>query len=269
MNTLAKIWREIKRPFRGQVESKASNVDRRLSATDWGQRYNLEHLAGLVERIRNKKYSAWTEEMLKICKHGDRVLEIGSGTGETSLCLAQFGCECTALDFEQKCLELTDIASNKLAVSVRTVLADCEKELPFSADSFDWVFQAGLLEHFERDKRIELLRNWSRVTRQMVSMIPNASSLAYRAGKAIQEQSGTWPWGLELPQYSLREEFTASGFRVTAEYTIDELHALTFLPEQHYLRTAIERWFRENKCSDNCGQGYLLVTIGKKSEHEA
>jgi hypothetical protein len=80
----------------------------------------------------------------------------------------------------------------------------------------------------------------------------------------MQEANGTWKWGLELPQYSLREEFLKAGFNVDQEYTIGEAHALEFLPREHYLRQAIERWINENPCEDNCGQGYLLVTIGSK-----
>jgi hypothetical protein len=98
----------------------------------------------------------------------------------------------------------------------------------------------------------------------MVSIIPNAASLAYRVGKAMMEKANTWEYGLELPQYSLRQEFLEAGMRVTEEYTIGEDHALNFLPKRHYLHDALHRWQKENICEDNCGQGYLLVTVGER-----
>ena len=102
------------------------------------------------------------------------------------------------------------------------------------------------------------------MNQKMISIIPNAASLAYRVGKALMEESGTWEYGLELPQYSLYQEFFEAGFYVTREYTIGEAHALNFLPPSHYLHQALTRWQKENPCEDNCGQGYLLVTVGEK-----
>lgn len=99
----------------------------------------------------------------------------------------------------------------------------------------------------------------------MISMIPNAASIAYRTGKAMMEQQGIWSYGLELPQYSLGCEFEQAGIHNVKEYTIGAEHALMFLPEEHYLRKALQLWLLESKqygVQDICGQGYLLVTIG-------
>ena len=99
----------------------------------------------------------------------------------------------------------------------------------------------------------------------MISMIPNAASIAYRTGKAMMEQQGVWSYGLELPQYSLGSEFEQAGIHTVREYTIGAEHALAFLPEEHYLRKALQLWLLESRqlgVEDICGQGYLLVTIG-------
>ncbi|MCM1264173.1 MAG: class I SAM-dependent methyltransferase, partial [Butyrivibrio sp.] len=98
----------------------------------------------------------------------------------------------------------------------------------------------------------------------MVSIIPNAASIAYRTGKAMMEQNGTWEYGLELPQYTLQSEFEHAGFHVIREYTIGAEHALEFLPQKFWLRKAMEQWLKENPTEDDCRQGYLLVTLGEK-----
>ena len=237
-----------------------------LDRAGWAEHYNLGSLDLLVRNIREQVFSYQTKEMLRITQRGDSVLEIGSGTGETSLCLALHGRNCTSLDFSAPCLELTRQAAKVLNCQVETVLADASMPLPFENKMFDVVFQAGLLEHFERADRIHLLRNWSIAgSKKMVSIIPNAGSLAYRVGKALMEKDGSWSYGMELPQYTLYQEFLEAGFCVTHEYTIGESHSMNFLPSSHYLRTALERWLQENPCEDNCGQGYLLVTIGEKN----
>ena len=236
----------------------------RLTSEQWGEHYNISQVNNLVESVLKSELSSQSEEMLKLTKPGEKILEVGSGSGATTLTLAMKGRECTALDYSQACLDLTFEASKKLGCSIDVVLTDAEKGLPFEDNYFDVVFQAGLLEHFQQDERIRLLKLWGRVGKRMVSIIPNASSLAYRIGKARMEKKGTWAYGLELPQYSLIGEFHDAGFKVTKEYTIGAEHALAFLPKWHYVRIAIEMWLKKNPCEDNCHQGYLLVTVGEK-----
>jgi len=236
----------------------------KLDSKQWAEHYNPAILEGLVERVSRREMSWQTQEMVKHTSPGQRVLEIGSGSGATSLHLARNGCLCTALDFAQPCLDLVVQASVRLGCNIETVFADATKNLPFEDNFFDVVFQAGLLEHFEKEERVALLRKWGRVGNRMVSIIPNAASLSYRIGKALMERKGTWAYGLELPQYTLYGEFAEAGIRVTQEYTIGEKHALRFLPLWHPIRVVLRLWLASNPCSDNCGQGYLLVTVGEK-----
>ena len=98
--------------------------------------------------------------MLKLPNAQEKILEIGSGSGATSINLALENRKTTALDFSKACLYLT-WGTVYLKCSVDLVYTDATKELPFSDDEFDIVFQAGLLEHFEKEKRIELLKLWS------------------------------------------------------------------------------------------------------------
>ena len=77
------------------------------------------------------------------------------------------------------------------------------------------------------------------------------------------EQEGTWAYGLEIPIYSQRADFAEAGLRVLQEYTVGARHALEFLPKWHPLRIVLTYWLRHNICEDNCGQGYLLVTVGE------
>lgn len=203
--------------------------------------------------------------MLNLTKPGDNVLEIGCGSGETTLHLAAQKRFCTAIDYSHESIALIQRAAGLLNLDIQAILADARQELPFDEDSFDFVFQAGLLEHFQRDERVRLLRMWKTVGRTMVSMVPNASSIAYHAGKFLLEQSGNWEYGLELPQATMVGEFYEAGFCNVHEYTIGLEDAFVFLPHDHYLRIALEKWFSEHS-DDLFGQGYILCTIGEKGE---
>lgn len=241
-----------------------SSSKERLTAEEWARHYNASQVKSLIHSIENDSLSVQSREIVKIIHEGESSLEIGSGSGQSSLCLAKKGVHATALDYEQQCLDLTTAAAKVLNININTIKTDAEKPLPFTEDQFDYIFHAGLLEHYTAVERINLLKSWRPYSKKMVSMVPNAASLAYRVGKAIMEKNGTWTYGIETPLYSAKEEFIQAGYRVLEEYTIGENHALNFLPSKHYLRTNIERWINENSCEDNCGQGYLLVTIGIK-----
>ena len=234
----------------------------KLDAGEWGKIYNEHLLKKIVGDVQRAVYSSWSQEMLEITAAGDKVLEIGSGSGATTLALAAAGRVCTAIDYSAASVNLLKKAAEMLDLSVQAYICDARKLLPFTDNEFDFVFQAGLLEHFSREERVELLKLWKPVGKTMVSMIPNANSVPYRIGKSLQEKSGDWQYGQELPQASMLNEFIEAGYQEVSEYTIGLEDALSFLPREHYMRVAFEKWFSENN-NDLFGQGYLLVTLGK------
>lgn len=234
----------------------------RLSADQWGGIYNVYRSENITKRIKENEYSVWAQELLKITHIGDSVLEIGCGSGETSVILSLNGRKVSAIDNSEGSLELSRKVASNFDCDINFAMADATNDLPFTYEKFDYIFQAGLLEHFYKDERISLLKNWKRYGKTMISLIPNSHSLAYHYGKALQEKNGEWSYGLEMPQSSLYEEFERAGLKNIREYTIGAEIALNFLPENHYLRVALERAYNEIPESRNYGQGYLLVTIG-------
>lgn len=237
-----------------------------LEAEGWSRLYNDFLFNDTIQAVLADKLNCWTREMIKITECGggfSRVLEIGCGSGKSTLALARQGRICTAIDYSEASIKLLNRAKEELNLEVTAKVVDARNPLPFADGAFDFAFQAGLLEHFEREERIRLLKLWKPVCHTMVSMIPNAHSVPYRLGKAMQEKSGEWPYGKELPQPTLIEEFMEAGYHELREYTIGVEDALTFLPENHYMRAAFERWYAEGHDEDSFGQGYLLVTIGK------
>lgn len=244
-----------------------SSNKKSLNAEQWGKIYNSERqLKCLLDAIINGKQSCWTEEMLRIASPAGKTLEIGSGSGQTSLCLSQAGCDVTILDYSDDAIELALRAANALGVNIRAVCQDARQPLPFREKEFDIIFHAGLLEHFNHNERVELLKQWKPYCKLMVSMIPNAASLCYRIGKENQENNGTWPWGREDPDYTQIREFMLAGYNVLREYTIGEEHALNFLDPDNPIRNLMSEFCmsrHNHRIADNFHQGYLLVTIGE------
>lgn len=239
--------------------------EKRLEKEEWGELYNKEQVKQVIDAVVSDQVYCWTEELLNITNEGDKLCEVGCGSGQSAAYLQRHGRKVTALDFSDECVELVKLVSKELELNMEVVCADATQPLPFYEKQFDYIYQCGLLEHFHQEERVALLKNWSVYTKHMISMIPNAASIAYRTGKAMMEQQGIWSYGLELPQYSLGSEFERAGIHNVREYTIGAEHALMFLPQEHYLRKALQLWMMESKqygINDICGQGYLLVTIG-------
>ena len=241
-----------------------SDYSKALDNKGWSEHYNIDNLNIVVNSIETDNVSVWSEELIKICQQGGKILEIGCGSGVSSLWLAKNGRTVTALDYTESSVELVKAAADRLNLSnVSVVHCDATKELPFEEKQFDYIFQAGLLEHFETEEQVRLLRNWARYGKYMISMIPNAASIPYRVGKQIMEENGTWEYGLEIPKHSFKEEFTKAGIFVEKEYTIGTEWAQNFLPKRHYIRKFFAKLEKEGYILDDFMQGYLLVTIGK------
>lgn len=234
-----------------------------LDKTEWANHYNLDIYNKVVNVINSGEVQVWAEELLNICAEESKCLEIGCGTGISSIWLAKHGRVVTALDYTDESIELINAVSENLGIELRTICCDATKELPFKEKEFDYIFQAGLLEHFEFDEQISLLRKWKRYGSYMISMIPNASSIPYRVGKEILENSNKWQYGLEIPQHSFAEQFIKAGITVEREYSIGTDWAQKFLPEDHYIRKCFDKLKNDGFNLDSMMQGYLLVTVGR------
>ncbi len=235
-----------------------------LDTEGWSAFYDEKALENVIKSISSGEVSIWTKELAKICEKGTKVLEIGCGTGNSSLWLAKNGVEVTAIDYSEKSVNLVKEAAKRLGITnIRVIQMDATKEMPFENKEFDFIFQAGLLEHFERGDQVKLLKMWKVYGKNMISMIPNASSVAYRVGKAISEKNGTWPYGREVPEHTFDDVFGEADITIDKEYSIGSNWALGFLPKRHYIRRYVAKLQKDGFDLDDMMQGYLLITIGK------
>ena len=218
------------------------NIKKRLTKQGWAELYNEDKLEIVMKHLLSDDYTPWTKEMFKLTEPGESILEIGCGSGETSLALAKKGRIVSALDFSESSISLVEEAVKRYSsgINVQTYCMDARDELPFLDRQFDWVFHAGLLEHFCQAERIDMLKKWKRICKNMVSMVPNACCVPYRVWKEGLEREKLWPYGMEIPQKTLYEDFVKAGYSEIREYTIGFEYALHNLPKDHYVRKAFE-----------------------------
>lgn len=149
------------------------------------------------------------------------VLEVGVGSGLTSVALAQRGIDVTCFDFNRKILSHVELLAAFFGTAVKTVEGDVKRLYPEIKDRFDVVYCQGLLEHFCDSEVVDVLRMMGFLGGKVVFEVPSekwpyASSstevfgderfltrkhwlkLAFYAGLQVR---GTYGWGL-LPKYS-------------------------------------------------------------------
>ncbi|MDI6869878.1 MAG: methyltransferase domain-containing protein [Bacillota bacterium] len=200
--------------------------------------------------------------------HGKKILEPGCGSGRISLRLAQEGAEVTLLDASPEALRLC--TSFFAAAGVKgTFTEGFIEQMPYPDDSFDVVWNAGVLEHFTFEQQLAQLREMVRVCRDgglIVTINPYAGAVLYQLGKWYANLTGTWDWGTETPVTSLRSHFQRAGIRLRREYSVDfgtNAGFLSLAPGGGVLAKYFELCFDQLPPEQQAKiSGYCLVSVG-------
>lgn len=143
-------------------------------------------------------------------KKGIKILEVGCGSGiRTSALAKRFHknlSDVTMIDISTQALEFAKRNADINRIRANFVLADAFN-LPFPGESFDVVWNEGVNEHFEGERRQLIFREMARVCKcggEVIVIVPNALNLPYRLWKKVLELQGRWEYGFEKP-YSILE----------------------------------------------------------------
>ena len=110
-------------------------------------------------------------EVVQYVKPGDKVLEIGSGTGVMGWPLVQAGVKVISVDNDPGILEMAQINSLVLGADIEYQEADAF-HLPFSDREFRVAFSEGLIEHYSDDDIAKLVAEHQRVADVVVISVP-------------------------------------------------------------------------------------------------
>ena len=137
----------------------------------WGDFYqrtlgNRKELEGNI-----LEHAQFIMEIAKHVKSGDKVLDIGSGTGVIGWPLAQAGIKVTSIDNDEGILKMALINAAVLGADIEYCKADAF-HLPFSDREFKVSFSLGLLEHFSDEDIGKLVAEHQRVAEVVVVGMP-------------------------------------------------------------------------------------------------
>lgn len=105
------------------------------------------------------------------CPKPARILNVGSGPGWSELYLASAGYDVTGIDNEPSLVDLARERAAILGVPAKFEVADAFDLASFES-KFDLVFSCGVLEHFDREETVSLLREQARCAPYVIIEIP-------------------------------------------------------------------------------------------------
>jgi SAM-dependent methyltransferase len=123
---------------------------------------------------------------------GTRALDVGSGPAHDSLPLAERGFQVTGVDLSPNGLRAGRDLYAREGRRLDAARADV-RALPFRAGSFDFVWNAGVLEHFEDADVLTVLREMRRVAKPggvVLAVVPNRFYFWYQAHLALKRVLG-------------------------------------------------------------------------------
>jgi len=94
----------------------------------------------------------------KYYKKGERVLHAGCGSGQVDADIKQF-VSITALDISKNALELYKSNNPEGIISIQGDIFS----MPFKGETFDGIYNLGVMEHFEKDQIFKILNEFRRL----------------------------------------------------------------------------------------------------------
>jgi SAM-dependent methyltransferase len=151
------------------------------------------------------------------------VIEVGCETGVTNLILDDKFNK-TYLDLNPFAVSLVEAVIKKLNKKGVVVLADMFN-IPFDKETFDVVFNAGVIEHFNYTERDLLFKEYKRILRKkgvMIIAFPNHYSFPYRTAYLMHNYiffGRWWPFPKEFKLYDLKKELSHNGLELKRRIT--------------------------------------------------
>lgn len=246
------IWTGIKKPLGLEEEEWHEAMTGKTKEND------------TIIRIKNNQFPVWVRPLLENSEEKESMLELGSGTGELSAILATYGRNLLLMDYSKDNLAYSKKIFTALSLKAKFIHGNILNKLPPSSNSIDWIWSSGTLEHFTDKEIIKIMKESYRVCQKgVMSLVPNAASLAYRAGKYNLEKEGKWIYGTEIPKYTMVPFYRKVGLKNIKEFSIGTYHSLEFMEKD---KEDIKRFYDSLNIDEisQLNQGYLLFTYGEK-----
>jgi ubiquinone/menaquinone biosynthesis C-methylase UbiE len=174
----------------------------------------------LITSDYSLKYLDFMMKVEKDLPVGSKVLEAGCGTGQTLSPLSERH-ETYGLDISKAALKLAQY-------NCRYPVLGSIFKMPFGDNTFDLVYNSGVIEHFKDPENVVAIKEMARITKpsgKIIIIVPNTLCLWYKAGKFVAVMIKNFEFGYE-EDYSPRRIENATR---RAGLTIEKIFGLQAL----------------------------------------
>lgn len=244
--------------------------------------YQPEGLTTVWDRIaRGYDYEAYTRgaenqaNLRILLEHigspaGQRIIEVGCGSGYTSLALARLGARCALLDLSDDALATARAGFMAHGVPEPECYRQDALKSSVPSDAFDLVWNGGVIEHFYDSGKELLIREMLRMARPsglVIIMVPNRWCWQFQLVQAWQKWRGTWKYGFEddMSPRRLRRMAERAGVRCLSAYAFNPVLGWRWVPKVR----RIIKWLgleTAERHSRRSSTGFVSVLVIRKSE---
>lgn len=222
-----------------------------LLAHGAGEVWNWETPAG---RIR------WARRVKMLTSHlqrGQRVLELGCGTGYFTRALAATGAQITAIDISPELLEVArrDCPQDGVTFEVQNAYA-----LSYEDETFDSVVGSSVLHHLEIDSALHEIQRVLKASGVIYFTEPNMMNPQIALQKnipAIKKRLGDSPNETAFFRWPLQRRLEGAGFRDVLVTPFDFLHPRLSIPWINLFQVVGERLERTPLLAEFAGSLYI------------
>jgi ubiquinone/menaquinone biosynthesis C-methylase UbiE len=146
----------------------------------------------LITSDYSLKYLEFMRNIENGLPYGSKVLEAGCGTGQTLALLSERH-DTIGLDISQAALNLA--RSNCKNPVLGSIF-----HIPFKNNTFDLVYNSGVIEHFKDPKNVAAIQEMARVTKssgRVIIIVPNTFCIWYKVGKYVAVMMRNFEFGYE------------------------------------------------------------------------
>jgi ubiquinone/menaquinone biosynthesis C-methylase UbiE len=167
---------------------------------------------------------------------GKAIIEVGCGSGFTSIALAQQGARVTILDMSSESLKIATDGFKRFGLEQPEAYNEDALSSSVPSESFDIVWNGGVIEHFYDDGKEMLLREMYRMAKiggKVIVTVPNAWCWPFQVAQYVKKLRKTWSYGYEddMSPMRLRKLCQRLGFSNIETYAYNTVVGWAWLPK--------------------------------------
>ncbi len=166
--------------------------------------------------------------------NGKKILEVGSGSGQISAYLASRGGKIHLVDISRRSLEFARKYFELKHLQVKIYNQDAFA-MKFPMNSFDYVWNGGVIEHFVDEEKILMIKNMWKLVKpggKLVITVPSAEDYPFMIAKKILELRKKWAFGFEddLTRKRIAMLATKAGVKDFSVFAYNPIVGFWFFP---------------------------------------